>query len=457
MKRYIILGAGISGLSLAWFLKRRFENRANIIILEKEDRAGGWIQTVQQDGFVFEQGPRGCRPKGITGTETLRLIEELGLQKEVVFANPAAHLRYLLIRKKLRALPSGVFSFLTFPLAWKIVCGIFQDLYTPPFLGKDESIHAFVSRRFGNTLAESLFDPLATGIYGGDIRQLSVKACFPLLSKWEQDGGSVLKGAFLRRIAEAKCFTASKFVEEAQKHPLFSFKKGMATLTQELTKSLEKDLKLSSSVAGVNLYPHRVEVKQVNGTVIEGDHLFSTLPAKTTASLLSSSRLAYLSHIPEVSVAVVNLGYYKQVLKKRGYGYLIPSQEKEQIMGMTWDSEIFPQQNTIPEETRLTVMMGGAHNKQIEQYSLKQIKEVAYQAVQEHLQIPSLPDSVSIKIAREAIPQYLVGHNDKISEIENMISKMFRNLTLCGSSYYGVAVNDCIAKSRSIVDNFIYT
>src|ERR1700733_4667132 len=124
MKRYIILGAGISGLSLAWFLKRRFENRANIIILEKEDRAGGWIQTVQQDGFVFEQGPRGCRPKGITGTETLRLIEELGLQKEVVFANPAAHLRYLLIRKKLRALPLGVFSFLTFPLPWKIVWGI---------------------------------------------------------------------------------------------------------------------------------------------------------------------------------------------------------------------------------------------------------------------------------------------------------------------------------------------
>lgn len=453
MKQYIILGGGISGLSLAWFLKRRFEDRVNIIILEKESRAGGWIQTVQQDGFIFEQGPRGCRPKGEVGRETLKLIEELGLQKEVIFADRAAHTRYLLMNKKLRALPSGFLSFLKFPLSWDIIRSIIKDLCTPAAMSKDESIYSFISRRFGTIVAERLFDPLVTGIYGGDIHQLSIKACFPLLADWEVSG-SVLKGAFFQKNKDIKYLTTSRFVEEAKKYPLFSFKKGMETLTIELSKRLAKELKLSSSVAKVNLYPHRVEIKLVNGMVIEGDHLFSTIPATKIASLLSSGRLTYLHQIPEVSVAVINLGYYKHLLKKKGYGYLISSKENEQIMGMTWDSEIFPQQNTIPEETRLTVMMGGAHNQHIEQYSLNQIKEIALQSIKEHLQISSDPDSVSIKLALQAIPQYLVGHNDKISEIENIISKMFRNLTLSGSSYYGVAVNDCIAKSRWIADSF---
>jgi oxygen-dependent protoporphyrinogen oxidase len=455
MKQYIILGAGISGLSLAWFLKRRFENRVNIIILEKENRAGGWIQTLQQEGFVFEQGPRGCRPKGLHGRETLKLIEELNLQKEIIFANPGAHTRYLLMKKKLWALPSGFCSFLRFPLAWNIIRGIVQDLRTPPSMGKDESIYAFASRRFGNMVAEYLFDPLVTGIYGGNIRELSLEACFPVLTKLEQAGGSVLKAAFFQKFKETNYLTTSKWIQKAQKYPLFSFKKGMETLSQELVKQLENELNLSSSVTGINLYPHRVEVKLGNGKIIEGDHLFAAIPAKNLASLLTPSRLTYLNLIPTASLAVVNLGFYNNILKKKGYGYLIPSAEKEQIMGMSWDSQIFPQQNKIPEETRLTVMVGGAFNQQIEHYSIDQIKQIAYQALEEHLGISSLPDSVSVKLAREAIPQYLVGHKDEVIKVERVISKMFRNLTLCGSSYYGVAVNSCIAKSRYIVDNFV--
>lgn len=424
--------------------------------MEKEEQAGGWIRTDFRDGFLFEQGPRGCRPKGLAGAETLRLIEELGLQKEVITANSRAHSRYLLIKKKLTKLPTGIFSFLTFPYAWDIIKGAINDWRTPPSNQDDETIHHFISRRFGNRVAERLFDPLVTGIYGGDISKLSMHACFPKVVEWEQRAGSVLKGAFFRKNREVEVFSRSQFVEGTRKFPLYSFKKGMGTLTNELARQLEPHLRLNCPVVGLNLYPSRVEVKLADGSLVEGDHLFSTLSAKAMVPLLMPHRqlVDNLRAIPTVSMAVVNLGYYTHVLPKKGYGYLVPSQENEEIMGMVWDSEIFPQQNRIPEETRLSVMIGGAYRPQIETESEDQLREIACRAVQDHLNVTAPPDCVSVRLAKDAIPQYWLGHKASIKEIENALSHIFRNLTLCGSSYYGVAVNDCIAKSREIVENY---
>lgn len=452
MKQYIILGAGISGLSLAWFLKKRFAKKIKLVLIEKEKRPGGWIQTVNQDGFLFEQGPRGCRPKGIAARETLKLIEELGIQNEVITANTTSRCRYIMMNKKLRALPTNPISFLTSPLGWSMIRGAFKDFFTPSSVGKDESISSFVSRRFGKTIADHLFDPLATGIYGGDISKLSIKSCFPTLAEWEYEHGSVIRGALSKKTATFASTT--KFTYEIQKHPLFSFKKGMETLTKEIARQLDEEIRLSTSAIGLNIYPNRAEVKLSDGSVIEGDHLFSTLPAKEMAHLLSPHRSLAdgLRTIPDVPIAVASLGYYQNVLKKKGYGYLVPSKENEEIMGMVWDSEIFPQQNRIPEETRLTVMLGGAHKPEIEYFSKEQIKDIACNVAEKHLGISSSPNSISIKIAKGAIPQYLVGHSDNIATLENAISTTFRNLTLFGNSYYGVAVNDCITKSRAIAD-----
>src|SRR5437762_1101962 len=93
-RHVVILGAGISGLSSAWYLKRQHGREIDITIIEKSSRCGGWIQTIDQDGFLFEQGPRSCRPSG-SGIYTLQLIEELGIQKEVIVADQDSKLRYI--------------------------------------------------------------------------------------------------------------------------------------------------------------------------------------------------------------------------------------------------------------------------------------------------------------------------------------------------------------------------
>lgn len=451
MKHFIILGAGISGLSLAWFLKRRFENRAAITILEKQDRAGGWIRSANKDGFLFELGPRGCRPKGNAGRETLLLIEELGLQNEVISADPASKYRYLLLNKRLRQLPKSIFSFLTFPLSWEIVKGIIKDWKTPPSEEDDETIREFISRRFSDAIADKLFDPLTTGIYGGDIRNLSMRSCFPKFVEWERSSGSVIKGALFGNFQPGSS-PRSAFAASMGKSTLISFKKGMETLSKELSKQLESHLRLNSPAAGLNIYPNRVEVKLNDGSVVEGDHLFSTLPAADMLPLLLTHRPLSdaLKKIPAVSVATVSLGFYKNVLRRKGFGYLVPSSENENIMGMVWDSKVYPEQSRIPEETRLTVMIGGAHFPQVQNLAHKELQEIARKAVYEHLQIDVAPDSSLVNMAKGAIPQYQRGHHQILAGLEAALNTNFRNLTLLGNSFYGVAVNDCIAKSRQI-------
>ncbi len=187
MKRVAILGAGITGLSVAWYLKKKYRNALEIAIYEKSGRAGGWIESFTKEGFRFEGGPRGFRPKG-QGEATLELISELGLTKELVPSNRKAQVRYIAHKGKLR-----VFSPF-YLLQQGVVRSLWCDLKTPASSLEDESIAQFAQRRFKRGIAEGVIDPLVHGIFAGDPKQLSIRSCFPKIWQAEQRYGSVLKG-----------------------------------------------------------------------------------------------------------------------------------------------------------------------------------------------------------------------------------------------------------------------
>lgn len=450
MKRIVILGAGISGLSLGWFLKRRFGSRISLHILEKSNRPGGWIQTSRKDGFLFEQGPRSCRSTG-SGVETLKLLEQLGMEEEVIVADPSSYYRYLWLNKKLRLLPTGPLSFLFSPLMWGVIPACIRDLFIRPSIDEDESIYHFIKRRFSPSIAEKLIDPLATGIYAGDIRKLSIKSCFPVLHEFEQQGGSVLRGMIKRR--KKRKHYSSKFVQDIQKASIFSLKGGMEDLTDELACRLDDHIIYSSEVKAIHCSPMRAAVELENGTAFEANHIYSTIPAYSLALLFGNVHQEITKHllaIPSVSVAIVSLGYHSKALKKKGFGYLIPSKEKEDILGVIWNSSVFPQQNQIPEETRLTVMIGGAHMSNFKDYSEENFLDIARNAINRHLGIDAEPDTSQVKAAHQAIPQYLVGYSSRVSNIKNILSRIFPKLTLHGNSFHGVSVNDCIANSKHL-------
>lgn len=446
-KRIVILGAGISGLALAWSLKKKHGNSIHCTIVEKSSRTGGWIQSIHKEGFLFELGPRSCRTGG-NGIATLRLIEELGIQDHVIAGVPEAQCRYLYIDGKLQQIPSSFVSMLFSPLSKGLFKAICNDLFTQRGTGGDESIHAFISRRFSAEIAERFMDPLCSGIYAGDIRKLSVQACFPLLTQWEQEQGSVTKGALFGK--RQKSFQESSFIKQMTKNKIFSFKMGMQTLTDALTSQLECDFLLSSEAKELRLKENGIEVGLEDGRVLEGDHVYFTLPAMAVSELLAPYCKG-LESVPSTSVAVVNLGYRSSVLKNKGFGYLVPSREQQQILGVVWDSAIFPQQNCAG-ETRLTVMMGGDNHPDMALKSEEKLADIALRSISKHMGIDAAPDSIHVHIAKEAIPQYHVGHGERVNAMQQGAASLSPRLTILGSSYYGVAVNDCIAKANQ--ENF---
>ena len=211
-------------------------------------------------------------------------------------------------------------------------------------------------------------------------------------------------------------------------HGLFSFRNGMETLPRRLAERLEIDVRLNHPVTKITCYEDHVEV-EAGGATFAASHLYSTLPAHVLASLVD------IPIVEARSIGVVSLGYRKQVLDKEGFGYLIPSKEEEAILGAVWDSSVFPQQNRSPEETRITVMM--------EEPDVTKAQE----ALQRHLGITAEPQATSCLLAKGAIPQYTLGHAERVKRTEQDLPSRIMAL---GSSYYGVSVNDCVAHTSSV-------
>ncbi len=455
MKHYVILGAGVSGLSLGWFLKRRFADKIQLTVIDQAAYPGGWVSTDFQEGFLFEQGPRSLRPKG-TGIETLRLIEQLNLQHQVITADPSSKKRYVWSKGKMRKLPSGPLSLFTSPLTrgvpWRALCECFRSRGEAP----DESIASFFSRRFGEKIAQQLIDPMTTGIYAGDIHKLSVRSCFPSLFEWEQKHGSVVRGALKQKKRKSKSQTP--FIEKMQQHPIYSFKDGMETLTDALAQKIEPELLLNTKVKGLKFSPDHVEIEVDQGPAIVADHVFCTLPAIKAARFFDTIHQelsTLLMSIAGASVAAVSVGYHRKVLNKKGFGYLIPSMEQDEVLGCVFDSSVFPEQNQIPEETRFTVMIGGAHGPRVNNLDRNTLEQMTLEALSRHLGIDSQPDAIHAHIASSAIPQYFVGHHAKIERIGTILARIFPRLTLTGNSYRGVSVNDCIANSKRIEESLL--
>ncbi len=423
VRRAAIIGAGISGLSLGWFLRQR---GVEVTLFEKSDRAGGYIQTIEKEGFLFEKGPRSLKTNAI---ETLKLVEALGLQDQVVCSKTLG--RYLYVEGKLQKMPQNPLAMLFSKLTRKHLWTILREGWKPKKTLEDESIYDFARRRYNAAFAEAFFDPLVSGIFAGDMEKLSVRACLPSLYNLEQEWGSLLKGMlFSRREKPA----VSSFVQKMQQAPLFSFRSGLETLPRELSKRL--NIRWNRPVAGVHCRSDCAELTFADQTQETFDHVFSAIPLES----LKTAPLT-LPIIPRAGVAAVHLGYRSERLPYAAFGYLIPRSEKERVLGVVFDSCVFPSQQGG--KLALTVMIKMAEGCAEEHYI-----GWALEAVKRHLGMKE-PDVAVCSLNPHAIPQYPVGYQKRV------VAEAARSgrLTILGSTYYGVSVSDCIAKAKSIAES----
>lgn len=387
-KRCIIVGGGIAGLSLAWYLGKNALN--DVLLLEKEPRLGGCIDTVQHDGFLFEAGPRIF--KTARSQALLELISEMGLTPSTI----PAQKRYVWRKQKLRKLPE-----------WGTLLGAALE-WRKPVVSDDESIWDFALRRFGKKIAERVFDPMTIGVYAGNPRSLSISACFPLLKAWEKQHGSVTRG-FLKAKKGSNAF--------------FSLQGGMKTLIQALQEKCrvchEEVMRISETY---------VETKQARW---EYDELFLALPAHVAKQLLQE-------HVdfPTISMRglrLVHFGFRDPVVCLPGFGYLVPSMEQEDVLGTVFDSNFSSSCSTC-----LTVMLKEGTPV-----------EHAHAALKSHLKIEKSPDFFHVTERPASIPQFTVGHQVRIEALQRALTEKLPRIHLVGNYLSGVSVSDVVELSKS--------
>jgi protoporphyrinogen/coproporphyrinogen III oxidase len=434
----IVIGGGISGLSCAFRLKRA---GLSVALLESEPQPGGLIGSVHRDGCLFDSGPQSFQ-----GTEAiLGLVQELGLASELREAPPRAP-RYVLRRGKLQKIPLSPPALLTSSLlgiGTKLT--IASDLAgrsKPPT--EEESVAAFVRRKFGHEILEYLVTPFVSGVYAGDPEKLSLRAAFPTLEEWEREHGSILRGAMKSR---------SRGGERRGPPALCSFRGGMAALTEGLAVALGADARLGERATAVHRTGESYSVHTQGATGESEFHarcVVFAVPAYAVAKLaepFAAPMAKLLSGIPYAPVVVMSHAYYTKQIGAvlDGFGVLIPRAEKHRTLGIVWNTSLFA--GRAPEgQAVLTSFLGGATDEEVIQKSDDEIAAIAVHDAAQILQITGSPITTAIWRHPKALPQYNLGHGHIVDAVGEEQQKT-PGLLLCGNYLHGPAIGKCVEKA----------
>eukprot|EP01119_Soliformovum_irregulare_P012956 TRINITY_DN3402_c0_g1_i2.p1 TRINITY_DN3402_c0_g1~~TRINITY_DN3402_c0_g1_i2.p1 ORF type:complete len:371 (-),score=108.29 TRINITY_DN3402_c0_g1_i2:322-1434(-) len=357
-----VLGGGISGLSTAHYLRKGLDpSRYRISLIEKQNRLGGWVDT-DRDGFVFEKGPRSLR-KSAVAQPMIRLIQDMNIEGQVIGADKEyVGKRFILLDKQLRQLPSSIMEFLTSNLTRPILPKIIKEIFTPrsSILKDDVTIHEFFTERLGEHATSTLIEPMVLGIYGGNARNLSLKSCFPSMFRTASQNRSFILGSIFGPKDASTKSPLDQYIPS-----VYSFQNGLATITDALESSLASKVNLirGNGVQSLKFHENSTstsswKIQLENGETLDADYIFSALPLDVLPKILPKPIADPQLESKWSSMGVVNFGFSRQIIPKnlRGFGYLVPPKEQETILGVTFDSITFPQQNqrgTIFQEFQL--------------------------------------------------------------------------------------------------------
>lgn len=463
MSRIVIAGGGIAGLSIAHAIRRR-EPAVDVVVLESTARTGGNLRTELTDGYRCEWGPDGFLDNS---PPTLTLAEAVGLGPRLLPSNDAARRRYIFKGTQLHQVPGSIAAFARSPLlSLRGKARIALELFASRRPEDDESIHGFAARRIGEEAASVLIDSMVSGIFAGDARALSLRACFPRMWQMETDHGSLVKALLATRRTRRKDDPVGTPLGR-----LTSFIDGMSELTDGIARWLGDAVQTSTPVQrlhkgrkpdafGSSPESRGYAVGTPWGT-LDADAVVLTGPASDAAVLVQpfDSALAELvASIETAPLAVVCLGYDEAALAANrgpldGFGFLVPRSENTQILGALWETSIYP--NRAPAgKALLRVMIGGAVNPMGAALDDEELLRVVRADLHRTMGLSITPDFVRIIRHRRGIPQYTTGHVARLQRID-MLLKAHPGLFLAGNSYRGVAINSCVAEADGIAARVI--
>jgi protoporphyrinogen/coproporphyrinogen III oxidase len=485
MKRVVVVGGGISGLATALHLRDRAAEVAGgleVVVLEAADRPGGNIRTDRAEGYTIEAGPNGFLDNV---PATLELVRRLGLEGQLQRADETAARRFLYRKGRLHLLPSGALSFLRSPV---LSPGGRLRVLAEPFArprppGAEESVYAFAARRIGPEAASVLVDAMVSGVFAGNVHELSLRSAFPKMAAMEDQHGGLVRAMVsrmgerraARKEARARADRGEDVAELTRAGgpagpggTLTSFTRGLDTLVDGLAAAVGDSLRLRSPVRGVRrtaeelvppdaaagaLWPERVSrpwtVELASGDEVHADAVVVAAPSPHAAPLLQPLDPVLGMTVAEIhtaGLAVVALGYRAEDARDvHGFGFLVPRGAGPRILGCLWDSSIFP--GRAPDgEVLVRVMIGGAHDPS----AVAEEESTLVARVRRDLETTMglVADPVLTRVYRWplGIAQYRLGHQDRLDRIHARLREN-PGLWVAGSSFYGISMNACFERA----------
>lgn len=438
----IVIGAGISGLTLGYRLARR---NADVTVLEAAPHPGGHVSTVCDDGYLIEGGPNGFLDR-TREPQTIELVRELGLEGRLREARPESKRRYIVFGGRLRRVPEAPPTLLTSDLL--STGGKLRLLFEPfapgPPRDVDETVHAFAVRRIGREAADRMVDAAISGISAGDSRKLSVESAFPVMTEMEREHGSLIRAMIARR---------------KQGVPrLLSFDGGLATLIEALAGSLGDRLRTDTPVRALVPSGGRWEVRLSDGGTIATDRVALAVASHQAAALVRGfdpGLAGRLEEIPFAGLAMVALAYRTSDLPRPldGYGYLVTRDEGLDTLGVVWESSLFD--GRAPEGyALLRCMIGGARHPDVVALPEHAVVERARAELARVLELDAEPERVWVRVWPAAIAQYTVGHRQRVAAARGRAGS-HPGLDLVGTSYDGISITAGVASAEAWAERIL--
>lgn len=474
MKRVVIIGGGIAGLAAAYSLREHqgggppFE----IVILEKNDRLGGNIRTERTNGFLIEGGPDCFLSEKPWAME---LCKRVGLSDKLLATNEAYRKTYVLSGGKLHVLPEGVILMVPtkiMPLAYSTLISwpgklrMAAELFIPKKKDdKDETLGSFVRRRLGREVLDKIAEPLVAGVHAGDPETMSVRSSFPKFVQLEAEHGSLIRG-MLKKMALMKKSSAGAAKGTGPKKRVTMFmtlRDGLSelieTLSASLSKSPDNKIRTGVKVASVAKKEKGYTVSIEGGEEIEAASVIVAAPAWVAASVLKSLDPGLekeLLSIPYVSTATISLGYRKSDIKHPmdGFGFVVPKTEGRRIMAASWVSRKFDHRAPVG-SVLIRCFVGGSKNAELVSVDDKEMVRMVRQELKEIMGIEAEPVVARVFKWNASMPQYTVGHEERIASIEARVAR-YPSLFITGSAYHGIGISDSVRNGEIVAKKALH-
>ncbi|MBI5971412.1 MAG: protoporphyrinogen oxidase [Deltaproteobacteria bacterium] len=471
MKRVVIIGGGIAGLSAAWSLREHqlgvvrtgaSEAQAlEVVVLERHGSLGGNIKTEKTDGFLIEGGPDCFLSEK---PWALALCKRLGLEDELLGTNEEKRKTFVLSNGRLHVLPEGVILMVPtklLPFAASSLISIpgkirmAMEFFIPKKKDdKDETLGSFVRRRLGQEALDKIAEPLVAGVHAGDPATMSVRACFPKFVQLEEEHGSLIRG-MLKRLSAAKGAPTPPASAKKKITMFMTLKGGLSTLIDTLNERLlsseNTSIKTGVNVIGVHKKGAGYEALAQDGSAIEADVVVVAAPAWAASALLMAldDKLAEkLNAIPYVSTATVTIAFKRDAIRHplNGFGFVVPKTEKRRIMAATWTSVKFDYRS--PDDAVLIrCFVGGSKNAELVSLSDAEMLGMVREELKDIMGIDAEPMLARVFRWFNSMPQYTVGHEERVAAIEALVSK-HPGLYVTGSAYHGIGISDSVRNAE---------